>query len=372
MYQIINLVIIDYFQLLKFKTMKDYKKLTANIQRRTNPENIPLNESFKIELSSVSYSDVFKYVRYAMKGVDLEYTQKSKLAGDRVQNHLKEKLTDVIFRYQGSVMTNTHIRGASDIDLLVICDKFYTFDRASIERVLKTEILKVQLYSSQIQKLQNEINNAGYSGNAVDDLKKNRKESEEKLLEKYDICDVCHPKAIKITNQNLSRDVDVVIANWYDNLTAVLKDKESDYRGIQVYNKDTNSKGSPDYPFLSISRINERSSLTVGRLKKMIRFLKNLKADSDHEIKLSSFDINAICYDIDINKYINKSFYELVPVLLSQLKSLSENKEHSDRVKSVDGNEDIFKNKPEKLEALRKVMIEVNSVLTDLKMVVAV
>jgi hypothetical protein len=313
-----------------------------------------------------------KYVRYAMKGVEKEYTQKSKLAGERVQNHLKEKLTDVVFRYQGSIMTNTHIRGASDIDLLVICDKFYTFDRSTLETVLKTESLKVQLYSSQVQKIENEINNAGYSGNAIDDLKKNRRESEGKLLEKYDICDICHPKAIKITNQNLNRDVDVVIANWYDNLTAVLKDKESNYRGIQVYNKNTDSKGNPDYPFLSISRINERSSVTVGRLKKMIRFLKNLKADSDHEINLSSFDINAICYDINVDKYIDKSFYELVPVLFFKLKSLSENKEHSDRLKSVDGNEDIFKNKPEKLEALRKIMTEMSSILMDLKNIMVV
>lgn len=352
--------------------MKDYKKLINNIQKRNNPENIAVNESFSRELSTISYSDILKYVRYAMKGVEEGYTQKSKLAGERVQNHLKEKLTSVVFKYQGSVMTNTHIRGASDIDLLVICDKFYTFDRSSIETVLKTESLKAQLYSSQIQKLEDEISNAGYSGNAIDDLKKNRRESEEKLLEKYDICDTCHPKAIKITNQNLSRDVDVVIANWYDNLTAVLNDKESDYRGIQVYNKDTNSKGNPDYPFLSISRINEKSLVTAGRLKKMIRFLKNLKADSDHEIKLSSFDINAICYDINIDKYINKNFYELVPVLFFQLKSLSENKEHSERLKSVDGNEFIFKNKPEKLEALRKIMTEMNSVLTDLKMLVTV
>ena len=71
--------------------------------------------------------------------------------------------------------------------------------------------------------------------------------------------------------------MDIVIANWYDNVTAVLRDKDSDFRGIQVYNKELNSKGDPDYPFLSIKRINDRSSKTNGRLKKMIRFLKNIK-----------------------------------------------------------------------------------------------
>jgi len=42
----------------------------------------------------------------------------------------------------------------------------------------------------------------------------------------------------------------------------------------------------------------------------MIRFLKILKADSDLEIKLTSFDFNAICYDIETYK-IQLNFYEL-------------------------------------------------------------
>jgi len=347
--------------------MKDYRKLIENIQTRTNPENIILEKAFSDELSSISYSDILKYMRYAMKGVEPEYTQKSRLAGERVQNHLKDNLSQVVFKYQGSVMTNTHIKGTSDIDLLVVCDKFYTFDRTSINTVLTTESLKSQLDYSQIQKLKVEIDNAGYSGSALDDLKKNRKDSEDTLIPVYDICDTSHPKAIKITNKSLNRDVDIVIANWYDNVTAVLRDKDSDYRGIQVYNKATNSKGNPDYPFLSIKRINDRSSETNGRLKKMIRFLKNIKADSELEIKLSSFDFNAICYDIETYKYSSKNFYELVPIIYLQLKSLSENKEHSDKLKSVDGNEYIFKNDSSKLSSLQYLMSEISPILLDLK-----
>ena len=307
-----------------------------------------------------------------MKGVEPEYTQKSRLAGERVQSHLKDNLTDVVYKYQGSVMTNTHIKGTSDIDLLVISDKFYTFDRKSITTVLTTESLKNQLSSTQIQKLQGEIDNAGYSGSAVNDLKKNRTDSENSLFQVYDICDVSHPKAIKITNKSLKRDVDIVIANWYDNLTAVLKDKDSDFRGIQVYNKEANSKGDPDYPFLSIKRINDRSSETNGRLKKMIRFLKNIKADSELEIKLSSFDFNAICYNIETYKYSSKNFYELVPIIYLQLKSLSENIDHSNSLKSVDDNEYIFLNNNSKLKSLRNLMSEINSIMFDLKKAVAI
>lgn len=351
--------------------MKDYRRLIENIQARTNPENIILEKGFRDELSSISYSDILKYVRYAMKGVEPEYTQKSKLAGERVQNHLKDNLSDVVYKYQGSVMTNTHIKGTSDIDLLVITDTFYTFDRKSINTVVTTESLKSQLNSTQLSKLQKELTGGGYS-NALSDLRKNRMDSENTLVPIYDICDISHSKAIKITNKSLNRDVDIVIANWYDNVTAVLRDKDTDFRGIQVYNKDTNSKGDPDYPFLSIKRINERSSDTNGRLKKMIRFLKNIKADSDLDIKLTSFDFNAICYDIETFKYSSKNFYELVPIVYLQLKSLADNYEHSNNLKSVDGNEYIFRNDSSKLNSLKNLMTEIDSLLIDLKKAVVI
>jgi len=352
--------------------MKDYRRLIKNIQARTNPDNIILEKGFRDEISTISYSDILKYVRYAMKGVEPEYTQKSKLAGDRVRNHLQNNLTNVVYKYQGSVMTNTHIKGTSDIDLLVICDKFYTFDRKSITTVLTTESLKNQLNYIQVQKLQGEIDNAGYSGSAINDLKKNRIDSENTLVPIYDICDISHSKAIKITNKSLNRDVDIVTANWYDNVTAVLRNKDTDFRGIQVYNKDTNSKSDPDYPFLSIKRINERSSETNGRLKKMIRFLKNIKADSDLDIKLTSFDFNAICYDIETLRYLSKNFYELVPIVYLQLKSLAENYEHSNNLKSVDGNEYIFRDDSSKLDSLRILMSEIDSILIDLNKAVAI
>lgn len=347
--------------------MKDYRRLIQNIQSRTNPENIVLEKAFSAELSSISYSDVLKYVRYAMKGVEPEYTKRSISAGERVQNHLKENLSDVVYKYQGSVWTDTHIKGNSDIDLLVICANFYCFDRKSINTVLTTESRKSKLNDTQVQKLQNEIDKAPYNGSALADLKKNRTDSENTLITIYDICDISHSKAIKITNKSLNRDVDIVIANWYDGVTSVLRDKKFDFRGIQVYNKELNSKGDPDYPFLSIKRINDRSSETKGRLKKMIRFLKNIKADSELEIKLTSFDFNAICYDIETDKYSDKSFQELVPIIYLQLESLSDDINHSNKLKSVDDNEYIFRDKNSKLGSLRNLMSEIDSILLDLK-----
>lgn len=306
-----------------------------------------------------------------MKGVEPEYTQKSKDAGERAKEHLSSVLKDVSFKYQGSVMTDTHIKGYSDIDLLTICEKFYQPDRYNINQLLENAERRAKFYQSSIEKLQREANGSTYQGNSLDDLKNIRLDSETTLSSVYLNCEILKPKSIKIKNLNLNREVDIVIANWYDDITSVINDK-GDYRGIQVYNKETHSRGDADFPFLSIKRINERSTETVARIKKMIRFLKNNKANSEHEIDLSSFDINAICYDIDVSKYKTLPFYSLVPVIYNQMKSICTNKEHSDNVISVDGREYIFRGKENKLQNLKNLLAEVEAIFLDLKKVIQI
>lgn len=343
---------------------KNYRQLTESIRSRINPDNITIQKAFSDELSTLSYSDVLTFIRFAMKSVEPEYTQKSRDAGERVKEHLSKELKDVSFKYQGSVMTNTHIKGYSDIDLLTICEKFYQPDKNNIQKLLENSEQRVKFFSS-LPKLEKEVTGTSYQGNALEDLKSLRIDSENVLKVVYSNCDIKNPKSIKIKNLSLNREVDIVVANWYDDITSVINDK-GDYRGIQVYNKDTNSRGVADYPFLSIKKINDRSSFTSGRLKKMIRFLKNVKAISDHEIDLSSFDINAICYDIPPAKYQNLTIFELVPLLHVQLKSICTSQEHSDRIISVDGREYIFRGNSTKLNNIKNLLAEVEGVYSDL------
>jgi hypothetical protein len=344
---------------------KNYGFLTESVRNRLNPEHHILSKSFSDELATISYSDVLVFVRTAMKGVDPDYTLKTKDAGERVKDHLLKELTQVSFRYQGSVMTNTHIKAYSDIDLLTISEKFYQADNYKIRQLLENAGQRANFYPSSIEKMERELSATTYEGSAIEDLRKNRLDSERVLSNVYSVCDTSKPKSIKIKNLNLDRDVDIVTANWYDDITSVVNDK-GEYRGIQVYNKDTHSRGDADYPFLSIKRINERGNETSGRFKKMIRFIKNVKALSDQDIDLSSFDINAICYDIEVSRYQNLSFYQLIPVIYSQVKSLCENTSHSDRLVSVDGREYIFRHTPSKLENLRLVFNELQSIYFDL------
>lgn len=344
---------------------KNYRQLADSIRGRINPESFSFTKSFSDELSTISYSDVLIYIRLSMKSVDPEYTQRSKNAGEKVKEYLSKELSDVTFRYQGSVMTNTHIKGYSDIDLLTISEKFYQADNYNIQLLLENQEQRIK-FSSSISKLEHEIKALPYQGDAIVDLRNLRLDSEKILLNVYSNCEIHKPKSIKIKNLSLNREVDVVIANWYDDVTSVINNK-GEYRGIQVYNKDLNERGKSDYPFLSIKRINERSSTTTGRLKKMIRFLKNTKANSQHEIDISSFDINAICYDINTSEYQNLSFYELVPVIYKQLKEITTNDYKADNLVSVDGREYIFRGNHIKKENLKKLLAEVEVIFSDLK-----
>ena len=344
---------------------KNYRQLIESVKGRINPEHFAIKKSFSDELSTISYSEVLTYIRFAMKGVEPEYTQKSKDAGERVKEHLSKELKDVSFKYQGSVMTDTHIKGYSDIDLLTICEKFYQPDNYNIKKLLENSEQRVKFFSS-LPKLEKEVTGSTYQGNALEDLRNLRIDSENILKGVYTNCETKKPKSIKIKNLSLNREVDIVIANWYDDITSVINDK-GEYRGIQVYNKDTHSRGDADYPFLSIKRINERSSLTNGRLKKMIRFLKNNKANSEQDIDLSSFDINAICYDISVYEYQNLSFYELVPVIYNQMKKIATDENKADNLVSVDGREYIFRGNSTKKNNLKKLLAEVEGIFIDLK-----
>ena len=344
--------------------MTDYRQLLSNIQVRHNPEKqFSIESRMFSELPAYS-NDIQRYVYLAMMAVDDNYTSKTKDAGQRVKEHLQNAgLLNVSYHYQGSVMTDTHIKGHSDIDLLVICNKYYTYDALNVQRILNTPSNYTYL---QLSKLRSVVEREAYKGRCVEDLRDIRLQSESILRRHYDKCDITHPKAIKITNQCLHRDVDIVAAGWYDDVTSILNDQNITYRGIQVYDKNAHELCSADYPFLSIDRINSRSSDTGGRLKRMIRFFKNVKVDSKNSIDLSSFDINAICYNIAPYNYNNLHYLELVEVVYNQLYKIVYDESYANRIVSVDGKEYIFKGNNKRVE-IKKLYQDVLTIYSILK-----
>lgn len=344
--------------------MAEYSNLIRKIENRYNPELIrEVNERSIQSLVGID-RDVAKYIKLAMNEVDQIYTQKTLDAGDNARIHLANSLKyNVDFRCQGSVMTRTHIRGVSDIDLITITGKFNGTDYNRAKRFVENNQYS---YRADVQRVREWIENFNaYYGDTNHDLLLLRCDAERVLKSIYDICDTSKPKAIRIKNQHLHRDVDVVIAAWHDSLEYIAYDEET-YRGIKIYDKELNTRIGPDFPFLSIDRINKRSSLTGGRLKKMIRFLKNIKADSTQCIDLSSFDINAICYDISIDEYKNLYYLDLVRILYLKLCVLLNNESQRNELKSVDGSEYIFMGKNNKIGGLRVLKEEVEKIYNEL------
>lgn len=71
-----------------------------------------------------------------MAEVDAQYTRISIETAERVGKQLRTGLTNaglaVDFRLQGSVPLNVHIRSVSDVDLLVLDDSFFTYDKSGV------------------------------------------------------------------------------------------------------------------------------------------------------------------------------------------------------------------------------------------------
>jgi hypothetical protein len=331
----------------------NYPEKIRRIKDRYNPGKERLVEEKMFSSIEGIDSDVSRYVRLAMNEVDSAYTNKVISAGNDVKSRLAYGLSNVSFRFQGSVMTKTHIRAASDIDLLTICDKF---SNTEIDRV-RTELEYPANYTKfQIDRLKRYSDSfSKYQGYGLQDLRDLRNEDERIIAQSYQNYDLTKPKSIKVRPSQYGIDVDVVIAAWFDSFDYVLNDKDETYRGIGIYNKKDDIIENPSLPFLSIKRINDRSSETDGRLKRMIRFLKNVKEDANQEIDLTSFEINAICYDIPIKDYENAYYLDLVRIVWNKLIAISNNMSVARQILSVDGTEKVFDKNPQRFSEVAKL-----------------
>lgn len=346
--------------------MTNYSRWINDVASCYNPESDSMLNYRMFSSLADADRDAAKFVKLAMSPVDDSYTQRSKQAGNNVRDWLKSKQTNVDYAFQGSVMTNTHIKGYSDIDLLTLCDKFYGTEIDKVRNILQ------QAYNGYTwgdeEKLRTfDRNFTHYTGSGLQDLRDLRKENETLLAQRYVICDTTKAKAIRIKNQNLNMDVDVVTASKHQSIRHILHDYDNAYLGVCIYDKVKDCQLDADYPFLRIQLMNQRGLDTGDRFKKMIRFLKNLRSQSAKGINLTSFEINSICYDIPTCKYSSDYYLQLVNVLYEKMALLCNNSIEADKLKSVDGTEYVFRNKTEKVQQLKALTAEVKHVLDDLQ-----
>ena len=141
---------------------------------------ICFKKQFSDSFARTRLGDSSKYVLESMKQIDPEYTKNTFKASENIQTNLKNGLDkekiEVTFRHQGSIITNTHIKLHSDIDLLTIIERFYSLEPPQVPTI-------------------------PYEGDPLKDLKDLRNKSFSILNSIYDQVDNSNSKSIKVFPQ---------------------------------------------------------------------------------------------------------------------------------------------------------------------------
>ena len=349
--------------------MYTYDQRLERVINRRNPwpKVAAARESFANEHivldSAAMTSSVERMVYLSMCPVDEECVKKSLEAGDRVKERLRARFSALSkpipsFEYQGSVVTNTQIKGASDIDLLVINEQSFFWDSIGITNEWETARTSIPV-PPNAYKLKRLIDLPSYSGSAINDIANQRKICEDCLTSAYVDCDIRNGKSIRILNQSLDQKVDVVNCLWYDNADSVKNDKCYPYRGVRIFDKSKNSWMTEDFPFIKIVLMNYRDKLTNGHYKEMIRLIKTLKTDVGGCEELSSFDIYSVLYLMPQSDYATRSGNDLVFALEAFLREFATDRTRADTMKQLDSSESIFKGKDLKFGAFKRIYADV-------------
>lgn len=289
---------------------KDVNRRLADLKSRRRGSNSTVvmdsayatasNRSEKFETRSIK--QWAKYALGIMQEVDPTYTRNSVAEGERVKSQISNGIDrDIKFEYQGSVPLNVHIRGVSDIDILVLLGQYLTIDTQGVRA-------NTTAYSDWV----------GPSG--IDQLAALRKELEVALKAAYPAADVdiTKDKAIALSGGSLARSVDVVPSHWHDSATYQVSQNKRD-REVKIYQKSTHNTFL-NRPFLHIDKINEKEANTRGGAKKIIRMLKNLKADSDNPtaILINSYEIAGLVYHFESSPMSVPAYNELALVAVAK------------------------------------------------------
>ncbi len=282
-----------------------------------------------------------------MQQVDPKYTKNTIAEGERVKNQILSKLdTTVEFEFQGSVPLDVHILGVSDIDILVLLGSIFSIDPEGRKS-------RAGEYSQWTG-----------TGNSLTHLIQLRKDLEILLTDAYPSVDVdiSGDKAIGLSGGSLRRKVDVVPSHWYDSAT-YQQNLEKKHREVKILQK---SKGETftNRPFLHIENVNQRDIEANGNVKKIIRMLKNLKADSDQsdQIKTNSYEIAGLVYHFDLAAIRKPIWNELALVAATQgqLGRMIANKAWTMELQTPDGIRKIVDTE-EKFSSLSTLLQEVKT-----------
>lgn len=157
---------------------------------------------------------------------------------------------------------NIHIRGVSDVDLLEIHGRYFTYSTVGVAA--------------------GTYGGVGTGISVVQEVLNMRSISEEELRTHFwgATVDTTNAKSIQLSDEI--------------------------FRGVTVVDKFTRET-TDNFPFLFAHYINQKALATNDGAKMAIRLLKNIKSDSDDEIGLSSYDIASLmfhCPDNQIMRHV--------------------------------------------------------------------
>jgi hypothetical protein len=293
-------------------------------------------------------SSALQYALGCMQEVDPAYTKNSYAEGERVRNQVAQWMTScgtrVSFEYQGSLPLNVHIRGVSDVDLLVMHEEFVTLDWSGPKAHTYIRLGNTTLVD--MQQLRGECETV-----------LDRRFPEAKVEKKT--------KSIRISEGSLRRDIDVVPAHWHDTAAYQTTGFKHD-REIRILDTSVPTTLG-NRPFLHMKRIEDKDSTSGGGLKKAIRLLKNLRNDATPEIKLTSYDIAAIAWHFDATALRFPDYLEtvLLASIQAQLAGLLVDPSRLIRLDVPDGSRKII-DSADKFGAINHLAKELDQLILDI------
>ncbi|WP_122559193.1 hypothetical protein [Pseudomonas viridiflava] len=312
-------------------------------------DSITANRAGMESFEARSTGEWAKYTLGIMQQVDPKYTNNSVAEGERVKNQIRNRIrTGVTFEYQGSVPLNVHIRGVSDIDILVLLSGYLTYDRTG-------------------SRASDYYPWTGPGG--IDQLVFLRSELEVELKAAFYEAevDISGDKAIGLSGGSLRRKVDVVPSHWSDSVDYQASQNKRD-REVQIFQKKSRTTFC-NRPFLHIDEINEKDRRCYGGAKRIIRMLKNLKADSDNPsaISVNSYEIAGLVYHFEDEPISLPAYRELALVAATkqQLDRMIAYKDWTMSLVTPDGIRKIIESEA-KFESLKLLRVEVHDLAKNL------
>jgi hypothetical protein len=243
------------------------------------------------------------------------------------------------FDYQGSVTSDTHIRIYSDIDLLALHGGFVSLDPGA-------------------------PNPSPWTGNQIGELSALRRDSATVLTNEFPAAQVdsSSGKAISIEGGSLRRKVDVIVGNWWE--TELYKKYGAKIaHGIVII--DTRAPTLIwNKPFWHNYEIDQKDKKTGG-LRKVIRLLKTLKYDADPEVKMSSYDIASVAWNMQ-DSALTVSAYaytQLATNARDELKRFIDNDSTRNSLKVPNGTRVVFGSDGATLDGLRNLHRELDDLI---------